>query len=252
MGVATAIALGGLAVSAATTTASFIQAGEQRKLQQQAQKTAASAMEEARKKLEKNYYDELAIQKEPYELQREALISTGAQAIQAGVESERGAAATAGRVQAAENEAQAGIRTAMGEDMMNIQKMKTAEDSRLRDVGVQLDLETVSGAQLAARDAAEARANAIQQGFQGVTSTVQQGLQLVPLYLKGGKTDATTTTTTPNTSATLPATQDALQKFGATSNNPFSFPASNTALNSQKKKNPLDLNYGFGNPSVGG
>ena len=179
---ATALAIGGIAVSAAGTGMSFAQANKQKKLQKQAQADAEKAMQEARKKLEVNYYDQLAVQKEPYELEREALLSSGAQAIQAGVESERGAPATAGRVQMAMNEAQAGIRTAQGKEMSDLAKLSAAEDSRLRDVGVQLDMEEAAGAQMAARDAQQARADYMAQGFEGLTSTAQQGLGMVSLY----------------------------------------------------------------------
>jgi hypothetical protein len=102
---ATALAIGGLAISAASTGASFANAAKQRKqaakTQREAEKAAAEAMAAARKKLEINFYDKLAVQKEPYELAREAALAAGAQAIQAGQESERGSAATAGRVQMA-------------------------------------------------------------------------------------------------------------------------------------------------------
>jgi len=178
----TALAIGGLAVSAGGATASFIQAGKQRKLKEQAQADAEKAMAEARKKLEVNYYDQLAVQKEPYELQRDALLSQGALAVQAGVESDRGAAATAGRVQMAMNEAQAGIRTAQGKEMSDLAKLSATEDSRLRDVGVQLDLAEVEGAQQAQADAEQARAAAIQQGMAGVQSVAQQGIAMAPLY----------------------------------------------------------------------
>ena len=188
MGVATAVAIGGLAISAATTTKSFIDAGKQKKLQRQAEADAKKAMDEARKKLDVNYYDQMAVNKEPYELQREALLSQGAQAMQAGVESERGAAATAGRLQQAQNEAQAGIRTEMGKEMADIQKLQLGEESRLRDIGVQLDLGEAEGAQQAARDAQEARAAAMAQGFEGLTNTLQQGLQMVPLFPKTAAT----------------------------------------------------------------
>jgi hypothetical protein len=189
MGVATAIAIGSLAVTAAGTAKSFSDASKEKKLQKQAQADADAAMAEARKKLETNYYDELAVKKEPYELEREAMLSQGAQAIRVAQESERGAAATAGRVQMAMNEGQAAIRTAMGKEMTDIEKMKLAEDARLRDLGVNLDLAEVQGAQLAARDAQQAAAAATRQGIQGLTSMGQQGLSLVPLYPK------TTTTT---------------------------------------------------------
>ena len=210
MAVATAIAVGGLALSAATTANSFIQAGKQKKAQRAAEDAAAEAMAEAKKKLEINYADELAIKKEPYELQREAMLSQGAQAIEAGVESERGAAATAGKIQMAQNEAQAGIRTEMGKEMDAIQAQQIAEDSRLRDskemdaiqaqqiaedsrlrdLGVQLDLGEAEGAQNAARSAEEASTAATAQGIQGVMSTAQQGLGMVNLYPATGAAPA--------------------------------------------------------------
>ena len=173
-----------LAGTAATTVMSFDQAGKQKKAQRQAEKDADEAMANARKKLEQNFYAAQGIKKEPYELEREALLSQGAEAIQAGVESERGAAATAGRVQLAQQQGQAGVRTAMGQEMMALENKQLAEDSRLRDIGVQLDLGEVEGAQLAAANAAQLRAQAQQQGMQGVTSFAQQAAQFVPLFAK--------------------------------------------------------------------
>lgn len=181
----TTVAAGvGLAATAATTTGSFIQAGKQRRLQQQAEADAAKAMADARKKLEINYYESLAIQKEPYELEREALISAGAQAIEAGRESERGAAAVAGRVQMAQQEGQAGIRTAMGKELTELEKLTATEDARLRDINVQLDLEEVAGAQEAAAQAQEARQKASAEGVQGVTNLIGQAASMAPLYAK--------------------------------------------------------------------
>ena len=180
----TAIAVAGLAVSAGSAGLSFAQAGKQRKLQRQAQQDAQKAMQEARKKLEVNYYDQLAIQKEPYELEREALLSAGAQAIEAGQESERGAAATAGRVQLAQQQGQRQIAGAMGQEMLGLEKLSAQEESRLRDMGVQLDLGEVQGAQMAARDAQRAAAAATTQGMQGLQSLGQQVIQMAPLYDK--------------------------------------------------------------------
>lgn len=181
----TTIAAGvGLAATAGTTGMSFAQAGKQRKLMQKAEREADIAMQEARKKLEVNVFDQLSIQKEAYELEREALLSQGAQAIQAGVESERGAAATAGRIQMAQQEGQAGIRTAMGQELQALERLSAQEEGRLRDIGVQLDLEEVAGAQLAAANAQELQAQAMQQGMQGVTSLAGQFASAAPLYSK--------------------------------------------------------------------
>lgn len=173
MAIGTAAAIG-IGLSVASTAGSFIQAGNQATKQRQAEADADKAMQEARKKLDTNYYDKLSIQKEPYELEREALLAQGAQAIQAGVESERGVAATAGRVQMAMNEGQGGIRSAMGQELSNLEKLSAQEDSRLRDVKTQLDLEEVAGAQLAAANAQELGAQALSQGMEGLTSMGKQ------------------------------------------------------------------------------
>jgi hypothetical protein len=176
-----------LAAAAASTGMSFAQAGKQKQAQRNAERDADQAMEAARKKLEINFYDSLGIQKEPYELEREALLSQGAQAIQAGVESERGAAATAGRIQMAQQEGQAGVRSAMGQELSALEKLSAQEESRLRDIGTQLDLGEVEGAQLAAANAQELKTQAQNQAFQGVVNTAKQAAQFVPLFSKTNK-----------------------------------------------------------------
>lgn len=181
----TTIAAGtALAATLGSTGMSFAQAGKQKKLEKEADKSAGVAMEEAKRALETNYYAGQSIQKEPYELEREALLSQGAQAIEAGVESERGAGTIAGRVQLGMNEGQAGIRTAMGKEVTDLESKRLAEESRLRDIGVQLKLGEVEGAKLAARDAAEAKALATAQAMQGVTSAIGQVASFVPLFGK--------------------------------------------------------------------
>lgn len=178
----TTAAIASVVIAGTSAGMSFGQARQQRKLGEEAKRDAQKAMAEARKALEVNSYDQLAVQKEPYELQREALLSQGALATQAGVEGDRGAAATAGRVQAAMNEAQAGVRTGMGKELTDLAMLSAQEDARNRDIGIQLNLEDVAGAQAAAADAAVARSQAIQQGMQSAGSAVQGAIDLVPLY----------------------------------------------------------------------
>ena len=183
MAALTAIAAGvGIASSLGGAAMSFTQANKQQKLQEEAEAEAAKAMLEARGRLDINYMNALSVQKEPYELQREAMVAQGAQAIDAAQESERGTAAAAGRVQMAQNESQGDIRTAMGKELTEIERLKVAEDARLRDLNVQLDLGEVEGAQMAARNAQEMAAQATAQGFEGVTSAATQAANLVPLY----------------------------------------------------------------------
>jgi len=214
MGVATAVAVGGLAISAASTTMSFMNAAEQKSKQRAAEAAAAAAMAEARRKLQINYTDEMAVKKEPYELQREALLSAGAQAIQAGQESERGAVATAGKVQMAQNEAQAGIRTEMGKEMTDIQNKQIAEQSRLRDLGVQMDLGEVEGQQAMARDAEQQAAADNQAGWQGVMSTAQQGLGMVNLFPKSGAPASAQKAAAPAPANPLPGTAQSYGPMG--------------------------------------
>lgn len=184
---ATLAAIGSTAIAAGTTTASFIQAGKQKKAQRRAEREAAKKMASARRSLEKNYMESLSIPLEAYEREMEAIQVQTAQATQAAVEgSQRGVASTAGQVQQVTSEAQAEQRTKMAEDLFNLEAATAEEASRLRDIGVNLDLAEAEGAQMAAADAARARAQAIQSGIEGVGQTVSSAMSLVPLYQKQG------------------------------------------------------------------
>jgi len=181
----------GLAATAATTTGSFIQASKQKKLQKEAEAEADRALADARKKLEVNFYKNLGLQKEPYELEREALLSAGAQALQSGVEgSQRGAAATAGRVQLAEQAGQRKIAGAMGQDMFDLQKLATQEESRLRDIGGALDIREVEGQQAKAQAAEAARQAQMQQAIAGVGEFVKGAGNLIPEFMPDSDTRA--------------------------------------------------------------
>jgi len=177
------IAIAGLAISVGTTTASFIQAGKQKKLAEDAATKADDAMKDARAALDVNYFEDLSIQKEAYELEREATLQAEAGALQALQESgQRGVAGGVGRLALAGQKQQAATRTAMAKELGDLEKLTAQEDSRLRDLGVQLDLEEVAGAQQAAAQAQEMRAAKISEGIQGIGSVAQQGLSMVPLY----------------------------------------------------------------------
>jgi hypothetical protein len=182
-GASTAAAVGGAAMS-------FSQAGQARAKANDATRAADKALAEAKSKLDVNFYDALGIQKEPYELQREALLASGAQALEAGRESERGAAATAGRVLMAQNEAQAGVRSAMGQDLMALEKLSAAEDSRLRDVGAQINMEEAAGAQLARANFDSMAGRATTQGIQGLVKGVESLATSIPLYMQDADTAA--------------------------------------------------------------
>jgi len=180
----------GFAASAATTAVSLNQAKKQRDAQVEAEDQADKALASARERLEVNYLEGLSIQKEPYELQREALLAGGAQALQAAQSGERGVSAAAGRVAIAQQAGQAEIRTAMGKEMADLELMGLKEESRLRDAQAGLDVQEAKGATLAAQQAAIARAQANQGVADGIGGMVKAAGSEIPEYLDtGGDSD---------------------------------------------------------------
>jgi hypothetical protein len=194
MGVETALVVGSLAASGASAGISFAQAGKQKQLQKEAEMAAEKALAEARKKLDVNFYAGLGINKEPYNLQREASLASGAQLISAGAESERGVAGIAGQVQMAQNAAQSGIASDMGTEMARLDEIVAKEDSRLAGEQANLYLGEAEGAQLAARDAQQAGAAATTAGVGSILNLANNASTLAPLYPKS-KTKPTTAVT---------------------------------------------------------
>tara|TARA_Y100001980_G_C14491258_1_gene268327 strand:+ start:235 stop:1083 length:849 start_codon:yes stop_codon:yes gene_type:complete len=179
------VGITGLALTAGTTTASFIQAGKQRSKQRNAENEARRKMDEARAQLEKNYMASLAVPLQAYEQELENINVQTAAATQAAIEGDqRGVGPTAGIVQQASIQAQQQQRAQIAQDLYNLEAATMEEASRLRDIGVGLDLEEVGGAQMAAADAGMAAAQATQAGIQGIANTAQQGLDMVPLFPK--------------------------------------------------------------------
>lgn len=171
----------GLATQAISAGASFAQANKQKKMMQEANAEAAKAMKEARKRLDVNVYDALTISDTPYERQREMFnaqtqqMMTGFQEL--GVQGMRGAAAAL----ALGSKQQQDIRDAKTQRLEAVEKLQLDEQGRLMDVGMQLNLQEVEGAQQAALDAQQARNAAIQQGISGIASVGEQMLSVNPV-----------------------------------------------------------------------
>jgi hypothetical protein len=246
MAALTSIAAGiGIASSLGGAAMSFTQANKQQKLQSQAEAEALKAMIQARGRLDVNYMDALSVQKEPYERQRETMLAQGAQAIDTSAESERGVAATAGRVYMGQKEAQGDIRTAMGKELTEIERLKVAEESRLRDLQTQLDLGEVEGAQMAARNAQEMAAQATTQGFEGLTSAATQTANLVPLYGYKKDTGYTVNNGNPMTSTFNPNAMSPIS--GQNSNINYMSPASGFGFGTLPTVSPINaLNQSVG------
>ena len=125
----TAISIG---MGVAQSGASFIQAAKQKKLQQKAQAEAKKAMAAARQKIDVNYMEGLSIDMTPYEREREALLSAGAQATEAAQEGEeRGAGAVAGKLMAAQQQQQADVSTRQSKQLQDLAKLTAEEDANI-------------------------------------------------------------------------------------------------------------------------
>ena len=190
-GVGLGFAIAGTIIAAAGTGMSFAQASKQGKLRRKAEDEAAKSMEAAKKIMETNYLKGLSLPKEAYEREREALLSSGEQALRAGAEAEgRGDAATAGRVQMAQQAGQRNIATAQADRLLELEMMGAKEDARLQTGLANLEMMGVAGAQQAARDAQMSQMQAVQQGFQGLKNIGKTALdyknELLPLFQRKG------------------------------------------------------------------
>ena len=176
-------AIAGLAISVGTTAMSFIGARKQKRLAADAERAAALAMAEVEKELTKNEMDALAIKKEPYEIMEDQLnAQIATQMAQNREGDQRGAIAGANRVQAGTLEASGQIRTAMGNDLMELDKLSADEATRKSDIRTQIKLGEAAGAQNAAAQANDARTQLNQQALAGVGSVAAQSLAMLPTY----------------------------------------------------------------------
>jgi len=177
------VAIGGLALSVGTTAMSFAGAAKQKRAARDAERAAAMAMAEVEKELTKNEMDALSINKEAYEIMEDQVDAQVATQMAANREGDqRGAIAGANRVQAGNLEAAGQIRTAMGTDLGDLEKLSADEATRKSDIRTQIKLGEAGGAQRAAAEASDASAQLKQEAFAGVANVAQQGLAMVPTY----------------------------------------------------------------------
>ena len=181
-GLATGLAIASLTITAGTTANSFVQAGREKKNQLKYEQDADEALADAKRALQVNYAKQMSIKKDPYEKERLAMLSAGEQVLSSAQDSDRGAASAAGNVMIGGQVTQSNITDRQSDELINIENAILEEDSRLRDIGVGLDLQEIQGNQQAAADARNASAQAKAQGYEGLANTAAQGLSMVNLY----------------------------------------------------------------------
>jgi hypothetical protein len=189
MALGTALAVGSAASSAIGAGMSFAQASRNRKLQLEAEAAAEKALSDAKRELEVNYYDQLSLPTQAYELERDAIMASAAQAIEAGRESERGGVATAGRIQMAAQDAQRKTAADVAEQLMALDKLSATEDARLADERKKILALEAEGAQAAAASAQGMAAQSMQSGFGALTQGLGSALGREDFFALYGKVD---------------------------------------------------------------
>jgi hypothetical protein len=177
----------------ASTGMSIAQASKQNKLAVAASEAADDAFKKAEAQLDVNYFEQLGISKTPYENQREAIAQSAAQAMEVGKESERGGAATAGRVLAQSNVAQQGITDNQTKDLEALQKLVATEEARLGTAKSDLSLAQAEGAGIASAQAQNASNAAVQSAVSGVADFGMGMYQNSELYKQNPTTPDSTT-----------------------------------------------------------
>lgn len=181
----TALAAAGLVAQGVSTGMSFAQFIKNKGLAAEAERNSEKFFNEAMSKLKVNVYDKLAINKEPYDLARQASLAQGALGVEAAREGEaRGAGASVGRIQMAQNQAQNETRAAMGDDLYKLQVASAEEDARNRDLIAQLNLAQAEGAQAAAADATIASQQALAAGAKQLVGLGQTAAAMAPDVIK--------------------------------------------------------------------
>ena len=177
MGVATAIAIGTSLASAGASAGQAVSAGQAAR---NASSRATKAFDEAMNKLSANQFAGIGLPREAMERQIEANLSAGAEATQAGRESERGAAAIAGQVYRGQTEAQRNIAGDLGQQLMGLETATAQEEARLAGARANLNLAEAEGAQAAAAQFGAQKDAAITGAFSALQSAGQ-------LYMEGSE-----------------------------------------------------------------
>ena len=181
MGLETA-AIIGISTALASAGGSAAQAVSAGQAARNASSRATKAFDEAMQKLSANQFAGIGLPREAMERQIEANLSAGAEATQAGRESERGAAAIAGQVYRGQTEAQRAIAGDIGEQLTGLETATAQEEARLSQARANLNLAEAEGAQAAAAQFGAQKDAAITGAFSALQSAGQQYMQGSELY----------------------------------------------------------------------
>lgn len=184
-------AIAALAITVGTTTMSFIKAGKERRAAEAAQLQADISMDKIEKALTKNEMDALSLQTEAYDREADNIktaTKTEMDAIREG--DQRGVLAGSSRVKAGVTEAEAGSRVGMATELGDLEKLSADEATRKSDIGIQMELGNIQGAQQAAAALSDSASQATSAAMQGVASAAMQGVNMATQSTYGKSAEA--------------------------------------------------------------
>ena len=133
----------------------------------------------------------LSLQTESYEREADALKTQAKTEIDMVREGDQsGVLAGSGRIQAGVLEAAGAQRKAMGEDLGDLEKLSADEATRKSDIGIQMELGNIQGAQTAAAALSDSASQATSAGLQGVASAAMQGVNMATQSTYGKSAEA--------------------------------------------------------------
>jgi len=181
MSIATGAVIVGAVASAAATAQNISQSNKQKKAMKIAQDKSDLAIQKAQDSLDVNFMKGASIQKEPYELQREAGLTGVNQIVQAAQEGDpRGLAAAAGRAALANQQLQRDTRIGMSKELQALDFAARQEDSRLAGARAQLytgESQMAAGKALYHDQQRQAANVGIAQGLASMGASISKGME---------------------------------------------------------------------------
>ena len=182
MAVTTAAVIG-IGTGIASAVQGFTAASKAKTAQQNADNEAKRMMMQARKRAEQDMYGKLSLPLEAFEAEFEANLAADRQAIEALQEGDaRALAAGVGRVGAQQTAESSQTRQTMADEMFNLNKMKADAKEQQKQQLISMDVGEAKMQDQRAREAAEQRRMAMEQGFAGIGQVAQGVGDLAPLY----------------------------------------------------------------------
>jgi len=177
----------GIGGGLASSIGGFIGAAKQNKAAQAAEREAKKSIADARRRAGQKVYEELSIPMEAYAQEYEAQLQSDMQALSALQQADsRALIGGVGRIGAQQTQEAAATRTAMADEMFNLEKLKADEEAAIKQQNIALDVAEAQMADQRAYEAQQMRQQAIQQGFGGLTTAATALSDVIDPFAKLG------------------------------------------------------------------